>query len=60
LAALSLTVSVPVSVPRALGVKVTEIAQVAAAANVVGDNGQVEVCAKLPVVEIPAMVRGVV
>jgi hypothetical protein len=60
LEALSLTVSVPVSVPRALGVKVTEIAQFAPAPNVLGDSGQFDVCAKLPVVEIPAMVRAAV
>jgi len=57
---LSLTVSAPVSVPRALGVKVTEIAQFVPAANVFGEVGQVDVCAKLPVVEMPAIVRGTV
>jgi hypothetical protein len=58
--ALSLTVSVPVRAPRAVGVKVTEIVQLSFAANVFGDNGQFEVCAKSPAVEIPAMVRGTV
>jgi hypothetical protein len=58
--ALSLTVSVPVTEPVAAGVKLTEIAQLVPAPNVLGDNGQFEVCAKLPVVEIPAMVRGTV
>jgi hypothetical protein len=58
--ALSLTVSVPVTEPVAVGVKVTEIWQFVPAPNVLGDNGQVDVCAKLPVVEIPAMVRGTV
>jgi hypothetical protein len=57
---LSLTVKIPASVPRALGVKVTETVQLVPGPNVLGDNGQVEVCAKLPVVEIPAMVRGAV
>src|ERR1700676_2474461 len=56
--ALSLTVSVPVRVPRAVGVKVTEIVQLSLAVSVFGDNGQFEVWAKSPEVEIPAMVRG--
>ena len=60
LGALSLIVSVPVREPRAEGVKVTEIAQVAPDPNVPGDNGQVDVCAKLPVLEMPAIVRGTV
>jgi hypothetical protein len=60
LEALSLTVSVPVTEPVAVGVKVTEIWQFAPAPNVLGDNGQVEVCPKLPVAEIAAMVRGTV
>ncbi len=60
LGALSLTVNVPVRVPKAVGVKVTEIVQLSFAANTFGDNGQFEVCAKSPEVEIPAMVTGVV
>jgi len=58
--ALSLTVSVPVRVPRAVGVKVTEIVQLSFAASVFGDNGQFEVWAKSPEAEIPAMARGTV
>jgi hypothetical protein len=58
--ALSLTVSVPVRVPRAVGVKVTEIVQLSFAASVFGDNGQFDVWAKSPEVEIPAMVTGTV
>jgi len=58
--ALSLTVSVPARAPRAVGVKVIEIVQLSFAANVLGDNGQFEICAKSPEVEIPAMVRGTV
>ena len=58
--ALSLTVSVPEREPVTMGVKVTEIAQFAPAANVLGERGQVDVCAKFLVVEIPAMVRGTV
>jgi len=58
--ALSLTVSVPKRDPTTVGVKVTEIVQVSFAANVFGDNGQFEVWAKSPEVEIPAMVRGTV
>jgi hypothetical protein len=56
--ALSVTVKVPVRVPGAVGVNATEIEQEAAAPNVPGDNGQVEVCAKSPEVEIPEMVSG--
>jgi hypothetical protein len=41
-------------------VNVTEIAQLVPAANVLGDNGQFEVCPKLPVVEMLAMVRATV
>jgi len=58
--ALSLTVNVPVRVPTAVGVKVTEIVQLSFAASVFGDNGQFEVWAKSPEVEIPAMARGTV
>ena len=58
--ALSLTVNVPERKPTAVGVKVMEMVQLAIAPNVFGDNGQVEVCAKSPDVEIPVMVRGTV
>jgi hypothetical protein len=51
---------VPVWEPRVVGVKVTEIAQLVPAPNVLGDNGQFEVCPKFPVAVIPAMVRGTV
>jgi len=57
---LSLTVNIPVREPVAAGVKVTEIVQLAPAPNVPGENGQVEVSPKLPVVEIPVIVRGTV
>jgi hypothetical protein len=60
LGALSVMVSVPAREPRAVGVKVTEIAQVVFDPNVLGDNGQVDVCAKLPVLEMPVIVRGTV
>lgn len=43
LLALSLTVSVPLRDPTAVGVKKTEIVQVAPAANVLGLAGQVDV-----------------
>lgn len=56
--ALSLTVSVPVRAPRRVGVKVTEMVQFAFAARVFGEEGQFEVAAKSPEVEIPVMVRG--
>lgn len=59
-AASSLTVSDPVREPSTVGVKVTEMLQVSLAANVLGDRGQVEVCAKSPEVEIAAIVRGTV
>jgi len=42
-AALSLTVSVPVRAPGAVGVKVMEIVQLSFAPSVFGDNGQFEV-----------------
>ena len=54
--ALSFTVNVPVRVPTAAGVNVTEILQVAPEASVFGEMGHVEVCAKLPVVEMPEIV----
>ena len=60
LGALSLTVSIPVRPPGAVGVKVTEIVQLTLGASVFGDNGQFEVWAKSPEVEIPAMARGTV
>lgn len=55
----SFTVKVPVSVPTVVGVKVTEILQVAAEASVFGEMGHVEVCAKLPVVEILEIVSAI-
>jgi len=60
--ALSVMVRVPVRVPTVVGVKVTEILQVAPAASVFGVRGQVEVevWAKLPEVEIPEMVSALV
>ena len=57
---MSFTVSSPVRVPEALGVKVTEIVHVPFAGNVFGTNGQFEDCAKSPEVEIAAIVRGTV
>jgi hypothetical protein len=42
--------------PSAPGVKVTEIEQLDPPANVLGDVGQFEVCAKSPEVEIPEIV----
>jgi len=56
--ALSLTVRIPVREPEAVGVKVAEMVQLSFTANVFGDSGQVEVCAKSPEVEIPVIVRG--
>jgi hypothetical protein len=58
--ALSAIAKIPVREPTAVGVKVTEIAQLAPAPNVAGDNGQVDAGAKLAVVEILAMVSGTV
>jgi len=58
--ALSVMVRVPVRVPRVVGVKVTEIAQLAPAPKVLGDNGQLEVCAKSPDVEILEIISGTV
>ena len=57
---MSLTVSIPERVPRALGVNVIEIVQLCFDANVFGVNGQFEVSAKSPEAEIPLMVRGTV
>jgi hypothetical protein len=50
--------SVPLRIARAVGVKVTEIVQLTPAPNVLGDNGQVDVCAKSPEVEMPEIVSG--
>ena len=58
--ALSVTVRVPALVPKAVGVNVMEVVQLAPAANVLGDNGQLEVCAKSPEAEIPKIVSGTV
>lgn len=58
--ALSPTVRVPVRVPAAVGVKVTEIVQLALAASVAGAIGHIEVRAKLPEIEIAAIARGAV
>jgi hypothetical protein len=58
--ALSVMVRVPVLVPRAVGMNVMEIVQLAPAPNVLGDNGQLEVCAKSPEAEIPEIVSGTV
>ena len=58
--ALSEMDNVPVREPSAVGVKVTETVQLAPAANVLGDNGQLEVCAKSPEAEIPKIVSGTV
>jgi hypothetical protein len=55
-----LTLSAPVRLPAAVGVKVTEIVQVLLAARVLGDKGQFEVWAKSPEVAIPETVSGVV
>jgi hypothetical protein len=57
--ALSMTVKVPVRAPTAVGVNVTEIVQVSLVANVSGDSGQLDVCAKSPVAAMEAMVNGV-
>jgi len=57
---LSLTVSVPVRVPRTVGVKVIASVQLSLAASVFGDSGQFEVWAKSPEIEIAVMVKGTV
>jgi hypothetical protein len=54
------TVRVPDTVPRTVGVNVTEIVQLDPAANVLGDSGQVDVCAKAPEVKMPVTLRGTV
>ncbi len=50
--------SLPVRVPRAVGVKVIEKVQEAPFASVSGANGQLLVCAKSPEMEIDVIVRG--
>ena len=55
--ALSAMLRVPRRLPGAVGVKVAEIVQVAPAARVFGDRGQLAVCAKSPVVDKAEMVR---
>ena len=57
---MSVIVSAPVRTPEAVGVKVTEMVQVCFAASVFGDNGQLEVDAKSPEVDIPPTVSGTV
>lgn len=47
-----MTVNVPVLVPRTVGVKVTEILQLAPAASVFGATGHFEVCPKFPETEM--------
>lgn len=59
-AALSFTLSVPVRVPRAVGVKVTVMVQVVFAAKVAGEIGHAEVSAKSPEIEMLLIVRGTV
>jgi hypothetical protein len=51
-----LMLRVPVLVPSAVGMNVTEIVQVEPAARLFGDRGQFDVCAKSPEVEMPEMV----
>ena len=53
----SVRVMIPVRVPSALGVNVTEMPQLAFAASVAGAKGQLEVAAKSPVLVILAMDR---
>jgi hypothetical protein len=48
-----LMLRVPVLVPSAVGVNVTEMVHVEPAARLFGDRGQFDVCAKSPEVEIP-------
>lgn len=57
--ALSFTVNVPERVPTVVGVNVTVILQLVPAASVFGEIGHVEVCAKLPVVEMPEIVSAI-
>ena len=57
--ALSVIVRFPARVPSVVGGNVTETVQLAPAANVLGDSGQVaDTCAKSPDVEIPEIVSG--
>ena len=56
----SFTVRVPVRAPVAVGENMTEIVQLDFAARVLGESGQVDVCAKSPDAEIPEMVSGTV
>jgi hypothetical protein len=60
LEALSVTVSVPVRVPVAVGLKLTVIVHVPLEASVCGDIGHVDVSEKSPVVEMLVIVTGVV
>jgi hypothetical protein len=59
-AALSLKVSVPVRAPTVVGVNMTEIVQLALAANVFGARGQFELVVKSPETAMPVMVKGTV
>ena len=54
---LSLTVKVPVLVPSAVGVNVTEIVQLPPAANGFGERGQFDICEKSPEAEIAEIVN---
>lgn len=56
---LSLMLRVPVIVPRTVGVKLTEIEQLAPAASVFGAIGHFEDCPKFPRTEIPLIASGV-
>lgn len=50
--------SVPVRVPRDVGVKVIDRTQEAPGARVTGANGQLLVCEKSPTTETDEIVRG--
>ena len=54
------TVSVPVSVSNVVGVNLIDTEQLAPAPSVFGENGQLEVCTKLSVAEMLAIVKGTV
>jgi hypothetical protein len=56
--ALSVSVSVPVRAPLAVGVNVTLIVQLPPAAIVEGESGQLFVCAKSPVLAMPVINKG--
>ena len=58
--ALSFIVNAPLRLPRAVGVNVTETAQLAPALSVLGDSGQVDVCAKSPEAATLEIVSGTV